>query len=141
MLSSWATVELFSLFTKHIFPQIQYCNYRPCMKMSVHCTSANERSPVQGYKHCSSAVQCMFIYAHIFPLNKFLKEHISMKNWRGSDEWITSLFLTSYNQVIIWSSIFYPVFGMIVLQAKKNLGGGGRSWEMMLQFKLKVYMS
>lgn len=49
----------------------------------------------------------------------FLKEHSSVKNWRGNDEWKTSLFLTSYNQIIIWSSILYSAFDMIVLQEKE----------------------
>ena len=48
--------------------------------MSVHCTGANEQSPVQDYKQFSSAVQCMLLYAHIIPLNKVSKRaHLNEK--------------------------------------------------------------
>lgn len=70
---------------------------------------------------------------------KFLKEHSSVKNWRENDEWKTSLFLTSYNQIIIWSSILYSALGMIVLQAKKK--ENRKKKLAMLQFKIKFNIS
>ena len=117
MLSSWTTVELFyqTQFSSNTILQLQAMHKNVCIVLvpMSNLLFRTINSSVQLFSVCFY----MLISSHS---TKFLKEHISMKNWRRSDEWKISLFFTSYNQIIVWSSILYSAFGIIVLQAKEK---------------------